>query len=272
SQGYTVGQQEDGGTIPRIVFTINGDTIYSTEVATTGQWYNFIAVYDFDVSGNMYLYIDDGIGVSAVTPQKVDLDINFMFFASSYFGIGSNCKLDEIAFWDRVLTGEEMTAFFNNGNGMTYTDIPNPDPTPVVYTLDDFVIPRGTDQDERKYISGLLLGLSDRISVVSSRVDTIITFLQLDPNVLTFGVGADPTWTINNGNVPLVQLSNAGLNPPTVTGGDTIVINSAGFYDIVCQFGIDIVSGNNTVIIQPQVNAVDTGLVAGVEFSGGQAA
>ncbi|GAG10730.1 unnamed protein product, partial [marine sediment metagenome] len=57
-----------------------------------------------------------------------------------------------------------------------------------------------------------------------------------------------------------------------VTGGDTIVINSAGFYDIVCQFGIDIISGNNTVIIQPQVNAGDAGLAAGVEFSGGQAA
>ncbi|GAG12765.1 unnamed protein product [marine sediment metagenome] len=117
-----------------------------------------------------------------------------------------------------------------------------------------------------------LIALTLRVDTLEGRVDNIVTFLQLDPNVLAFGVGEDPgPWIINNGDIPVVSQGTSGLNPPTIVG-DAIQINSAGFYDIICQFGIDIISGNNTVIIQPQVNAVDAGLTAGVEFSGGQAA
>ena len=110
------------------------------------------------------------------------------------------------------------------------------------------------------------------ITDIDRDVNAIITFLQLEQNALVFGVGVDPDWIIVDGNVPIVSQASAGNNPPTVTGGDTILINAPGFYDITCQFGIDIESANNTVIVQPQVNAVDAGLSAGVEFSGGQAA
>ena len=113
------------------------------------------------------------------------------------------------------------------------------------------------------------------LNAVSGLVDTdvsnLITFLQLDPNVIIYGVGVDPDWTINNGLVPLVDEGSSGLNPPTIAA-DTITINSPGVYDIVAVFGIDIVASNNTVIIHIEVNSVETGIAAGVEFSGGQSA
>ena len=129
---------------------------------------------------------------------------------------------------------------------------------------DKYTILAATDYNVRAQIAAAL-------NELDTRVDIIIAFLQLEPNVLTFGVGADPDWTIVNGDIPIVALGSSGGSPPTVVG-DAIVINSPGFYDITCQFGIDIVAGNNTVTVQPQVNAVDAGLIAGVEFSGGQAA
>jgi hypothetical protein len=102
-------------------------------------------------------------------------------------------------------------------------------------------------------------------------VQNIIDYLKLDPNILAFGVGADPDWIIANGNVPVILSGTSGLNPPTIVG-DTIVINSPGLYDISASFGIDIISGNNTATIKISINGTPGGIVAGVEFSGGQAA
>ena len=112
---------------------------------------------------------------------------------------------------------------------------------------------------------------NDMTGLVDTDIGNLITFLQLDPNVITYGVGVDPDWTINNGLVPLVLEGSSGLNPPTISA-DTITINSPGFYDIVAVFGVDIVSSNNTVIIHIEVNSVEAGIAAGVEFSGGQSA
>jgi hypothetical protein len=113
--------------------------------------------------------------------------------------------------------------------------------------------------------------LKDRVTVLEGRVDLIVAFLQLDPNVLAFGLGVDPNWTINNGLVPVVTEGSTGANPPTIAT-DIITINSPGFYDVVAVFGVDIISSNNTVLIHIEVNSVETGIAAGVEFSGGQSA
>jgi hypothetical protein len=130
--------------------------------------------------------------------------------------------------------------------------------------IEDFFIPRGNEHDMRQNISRLLDGLNRRI-------DLIVAFLQLDPNVLSFGIGVDPNWTINNGTVPIVDEGTSGNNPPTIAA-NAITINSPGFYDLVAVFGVDIVSSNNTAIIHIEVNSVEAGIAAGVEFSGGQAA
>jgi hypothetical protein len=101
--------------------------------------------------------------------------------------------------------------------------------------------------------------------------NTIELYLKLDPNILAFGVGVDPNWIIAAGNVPLVFEGTTGTNPPTVVG-DTIVINSAGLYEISASFGVDIISGNNSATFRIAVNGVLSGIRAGVEFSGGQSA
>ena len=135
--------------------------------------------------------------------------------------------------------------------------------------IDDFIIPRGTDQDERVAISRFLDGLN-------TRINNIVALLQLDPNVLTFGVGVlddNPApWTVAGGLVPLVDAGSAiGPNPPTIAA-DVITINSPGFYDINCVFALDIDSGGNTVTIEVYINGSDAqAITAGVEFSGGQA-
>lgn len=111
-----------------------------------------------------------------------------------------------------------------------------------------------------------------KLDVLTGRVDNIAAYLKLDPNILAFGVGEDPgPWIMNNGLVPLTDAGTSGLNPPTIAG-DTITIQSPGLYDVSASFGIDIVSGNNSAFVELQVNGVQKGIVAGVEFSGGQAA
>jgi hypothetical protein len=127
------------------------------------------------------------------------------------------------------------------------------------------------DTGLRMQIMDALNDLDARVDAVDARVDGIVTFLQLAPNILAFGVGVNPTWDIVNGNIPLVSAGTDGLNPPTIVG-DTIIINSAGVYDINASFGVDIVSSNNTVVIEIEVNGTPEGISAGVEFSGGQAA
>ena len=112
---------------------------------------------------------------------------------------------------------------------------------------------------------------NDAMGIVDSDVETIVTFLKLDANILRFGVGADPTWIMNNGLVPLTQVSTLGATPPTIAA-NIITINSPGLYEINALFGIDIVSGNNSVVVQMQVNGAPAGVAAGVEFSGGQSA
>ena len=111
---------------------------------------------------------------------------------------------------------------------------------------------------------------ADRVNL-TERIDRIVAYLKLDPNILAFGVGADPTWPIVDGNVPIVFEGTTGLNPPTVVG-DTIVINSGGLYEMSASFGIDIISGNNSATVRISINGVPSGVRAGVEFSGGQSA
>jgi hypothetical protein len=131
---------------------------------------------------------------------------------------------------------------------------------------DKYQILAATDYNVRAQIAAAL-------NDISARVDNIVTFLQLEPNVMAIGVGTDPTWIIVDGLVPVVDAGFIGLNPPTVSGGDTITINSAGYYDVSVVFGIDIGSGGNTVVIEILKNGATTLAVeAGVEFSGGQAA
>jgi hypothetical protein len=128
-----------------------------------------------------------------------------------------------------------------------------------------YVVTRGNLHHVREQISVFL-------DELSGRIDNIVTFLQLEDNLLVFDINAGVDYDlpiVADDPVPLTVEVTTGLNPPTISGS-TITINSPGVYRLSGQFGMDTGSAGNIVTVEPRFNGVKGGLTAGVRQASGQ--
>lgn len=82
-----------------------------------GSWTRLVAWYEHGVEIGLKINDDANVtlaatdGIRNTTPRAVELNSA---------GATSNCLIDEIAVWDRVLTSSELSADWNSGNGVTF--------------------------------------------------------------------------------------------------------------------------------------------------------
>jgi hypothetical protein len=120
--------QTGGWEIWFAVFGSGSLTLQSTPTITNGVWYHIVAIRkknDGDNNGYLKLIINDG------TPDEVSHSDTMNTFVGDltlgcYLSNGSSPTsyfdgvVDEVGFWDRVLTPEEITKLYNDGSGLSY--------------------------------------------------------------------------------------------------------------------------------------------------------
>lgn len=85
----------------------------------TNEWHHIIAWWD-PADDQAHLYVngvlqanEGGPNLTSVNPLGMPLAMG-----SDFGNIGCNCIIDEVAFYNRVLTSEEMDALWNGGTGV----------------------------------------------------------------------------------------------------------------------------------------------------------
>lgn len=97
---------------------------FSGLIMDVGTWYFVAITYDGD--GTMQMTVDDTTaektGVGFVTDTTHDTYIAHSgreLTAGQYDG-----EIDEVGFWNRTLTPDEITELYNSGSGLTYPFVP----------------------------------------------------------------------------------------------------------------------------------------------------
>lgn len=101
-----------------------GVSLTHTETLTTGTWYMITVVLN---SIKAELFIDG----DSVKEQLGDFTTNFGGNATAHIGHnyavssgrGLDGFLDEVGIWERALTSDEILELYNNGDGLTYSQI-----------------------------------------------------------------------------------------------------------------------------------------------------
>ena len=91
-----------------------------TLTVSTGVWYFVVGWYN-SVSNLANIRVNDGTTVSVSHTSGWDTALS-LFIGVDTVATGRywNGRIDEVGFWKRVLTAEEITTLYNNGNGITY--------------------------------------------------------------------------------------------------------------------------------------------------------
>ncbi len=107
----------------------NNIDVLSNDVITTNNWYHIVVTWDRDTSVMMYvngILQTDMKSISAWSTTSVGgdathpLHIGQIGNPGSYSGFYFDGRIDEVALWNRLLTQEDVTALYNNGEGLTY--------------------------------------------------------------------------------------------------------------------------------------------------------
>lgn len=87
---------------------------------STSTWYFLVGWYQAS-NNTVHVKANDGADNSAAGGNGT-IATNENFYIGTYRGGSSlwNGRIDEAAFWKRLLTSAEMTLLYNNGNGLTY--------------------------------------------------------------------------------------------------------------------------------------------------------
>lgn len=129
----------------RTGFGGNNIDVLSNDVITTNNWYHIVVTWDRDTSVMMYvngILQTDMKSISAWSTTSVGGDATHPFHIGqignpgSYSGFYFDGRIDEVALWNRLLTQEDVTALYNNGEGLTYpfTGETGPTSPPTVTT------------------------------------------------------------------------------------------------------------------------------------------
>jgi hypothetical protein len=113
----------------RTGFGENNIDVLSNDVIATNNWYHIVVTWDRDTSVMMYvngILQTDMKSISAWSTTSVGGDATHPFHIGqignpgSYSGFYFDGRIDEVALWNRLLTQEDVTALYNNGEGLTY--------------------------------------------------------------------------------------------------------------------------------------------------------
>jgi len=113
----------------RTGFDGNNIDVLSNDVIATNNWYHIVVTWDRDTSVMMYvngILQTDMKSISAWSTTSVGGDATHPFHIGqignpgSYSGFYFDGRIDEVALWNRLLTQEDVTALYNNGEGLTY--------------------------------------------------------------------------------------------------------------------------------------------------------
>jgi hypothetical protein len=113
--------------------TSDGSSFYECNstfgAISLATWYFCFAYYD-SVAGETGISINDGtvdtLGSVPSINQSLDSVGNFLLTAyalHNFSGYNADGGIDELGFWNRVLNSAEVTALYNGGSGITYTDL-----------------------------------------------------------------------------------------------------------------------------------------------------
>lgn len=136
-----IGKDQSGGrsfyiglkSTGRIEVGIN-DTSFATSDATVtaGSWFHIVFTYDYVTSGNsvMKIYINgnqSGSTVSNAVGPMADTTTEWCFGRRTFTGseLYYDGLIDEIGFWNKVLSTTEITDLYNSGNGNSYREVVN---------------------------------------------------------------------------------------------------------------------------------------------------
>ena len=88
-----------------------------------GLWHHLVAWFDGDKA---YLSVDGNTPVSTTSLGSIWQGSGTLYIGSQFPGVHQpvNGQVGEVAIWDRVLTSDERTALFAQGNGLHYADLP----------------------------------------------------------------------------------------------------------------------------------------------------
>lgn len=111
----------------------------SGETIGDGRWKNYVVTYDGSKGQEGFKAYLNGSQLNCSLIYGINGSVNNItsnnsleFGAHLYLGAYNyqmNGQLDETAFWNRVLTPSEISQLYNNGNGIIYTPLSNPNVT-----------------------------------------------------------------------------------------------------------------------------------------------
>lgn len=90
--------------------------VQHSTVLALGQWHLVVFTYDFS-AGLAHLRLNSGLQESGLITSTVGASGVAINASSGSFDI------DELGFWDRILTAAEQDELYNDGDGITYSDI-----------------------------------------------------------------------------------------------------------------------------------------------------
>ena len=119
----------------------SGSTQFSfSQTLTANDWNHIVIQSTNDGSGNGTVWID---GIIIGSDSSVSMDYssinNHNFGRTMLVGNSARGNLDEVGWWDRYLTPQEIQDLFNNGSGITFQSIFDATPpnttTPVIMPI-----------------------------------------------------------------------------------------------------------------------------------------
>lgn len=124
-----------------------GPLVSGTRVVSNGEWHLMIATWGY-ATGELSMYIDDSFEASSTTVTGTFSQITTADpFTLGCRNTGGSCgsfydgKTDIVALWDKKLTSDDRSAYWNSGNGLEY---PFAAVDPELSSLGPFFMPLST--------------------------------------------------------------------------------------------------------------------------------
>ncbi len=108
----------------QVIFYAGVNNATTVESLSVGVWYYVVAWYDSAAGGTSNVQLNNGTPVSVANSGPLDGVFPFRIGACSDNTRGFDGLIDEVGFWKRVLTAQERTDLYNNGNGFAYPFTP----------------------------------------------------------------------------------------------------------------------------------------------------
>lgn len=96
------------------------NSVFESGTSATNNWQHIVMIIEQATPAKCTLYCDNKKIINQAT-MSVNSISNFVIgVRPDNDGDRFNGLIDEVGIWNRVLTSDEITALYNNGNGLTY--------------------------------------------------------------------------------------------------------------------------------------------------------